>query len=122
MFYHLDKFRGSLELIVLFLETNIFISKCFIISHINVRNTLETYVTFRNCLTNTLKIWPKFKLCNGARYKREYYLKKFSILTYPLLYFSASYSPYLTASGKLEYGHPFLPWISFLSYRNDFKK
>lgn len=98
MFFHPYEFRRSLELTVLFFEPNIFISKCFIISHINVRSILETYVTRGNCLTNTLKIWPKFKLYFGARdkqkniiFKTAYFLSSASFLCGPFTLSVASW-------------------------------
>lgn len=113
----MQKKLGSYSVIFFLLESNIFISKCFIISHINVSSILETYVRCRNCLTNTLKIWPNFKLYNGAsRHKQEQYLKNFSsiFLNY-VVYFCACYSPYHTASWILEYILSFPFWISFTS-------
>lgn len=95
MLFRLNEFRRSLELNSVIFETNIFVSKCFIISHINVRSILETYVTCGNCLTNTLKSWPKFKLYHGARDKQKYYLKKLCTFLYPRLNFCACHLPYL---------------------------
>lgn len=57
MFFYLMNLEESWKLWCFLLESNIFVSKCFIISHINVRSILETYVTCKNCLTNTYKIW-----------------------------------------------------------------
>lgn len=57
MFFYLINAEEAWKLWCFLLESNIFFSKCFIISHINVRSILETYATCKNCLTNTLKIW-----------------------------------------------------------------
>lgn len=97
MFFHLVNTEEAWKLQCFLLESNIFISKCFIISYINVRSILETYVRCRNCLTNTLKIWPNFKVQSGAsRYKQEQYLKNFSGIFLNYLIYFCSYSPYHT--------------------------